>query len=158
MTVNTIAECLRTDCNSLGDIKKYIKTESCPCAAHENLILGSRSTVPLLLDPGTRWNWVVNFKPRPPNPGGPLRSLAPNSTRWATETVWKLRRKSKIFCGETSSPQTSHCADYANPAAIFSRTTKTIGDRGGTVVKVLCYKSESRWFDSGWCHWNFSLT
>ena len=30
--------------------------------------------------------------------------------------------------------------------------------RGGTVVKVLCYKSEGRWFDSRWCHWNFSLT
>jgi hypothetical protein len=26
---------------------------------------------------------------------------------------------------------------------------------GGTVVKVLCYKSEGRWFDSRWCHWNF---
>ena len=24
--------------------------------------------------------------------------------------------------------------------------------RGGTVVKVLCYKSECRWFDPGWCH------
>jgi len=24
--------------------------------------------------------------------------------------------------------------------------------------KVLCYKSEGRWFDSRWCHWNFSLT
>jgi hypothetical protein len=22
----------------------------------------------------------------------------------------------------------------------------------------LCYKSEGRWLDSGWCHWNFSLT
>ena len=29
---------------------------------------------------------------------------------------------------------------------------------GSTVVKVLCYKSDSRWFDSRWCHWNFSLT
>jgi hypothetical protein len=29
---------------------------------------------------------------------------------------------------------------------------------GGTVVKVLRYKSEGRWFDSRWCHWNFSLT
>ena len=27
-----------------------------------------------------------------------------------------------------------------------------------TVVKVLCYKSEGRWFDFRWCHWNFSLT
>jgi hypothetical protein len=28
---------------------------------------------------------------------------------------------------------------------------------GGTVVKVLRYKSEGRWFDSRWCHWNFPL-
>jgi hypothetical protein len=35
--------------------------------------------------------------------------------------------------------------------------TLQVGDRGGTVVNVLCYKSEGRWFDSGWC-WNFSLT
>jgi len=26
------------------------------------------------------------------------------------------------------------------------------GDRGSTVVKVLCYKSEGRWFDPSWCH------
>ena len=29
---------------------------------------------------------------------------------------------------------------------------------GSTVVKVLRYKSEGRWFDSRWSHWNFSLT
>jgi len=33
-----------------------------------------------------------------------------------------------------------------------------IGDRGSTVVKVLCYKSEGRWFALSWCHWKFSLT
>ena len=33
-----------------------------------------------------------------------------------------------------------------------------IGDCGSTVVKVLCYKSEGRWFDPRWCQWNFSLT
>ena len=32
------------------------------------------------------------------------------------------------------------------------------GDRGGTVVKLLCYGSEGRLFDPSWCHWNFSLT
>jgi len=32
------------------------------------------------------------------------------------------------------------------------------GDRGSTVVKVLCYKSKGRWFDPRWCHWSFSLT
>jgi len=31
------------------------------------------------------------------------------------------------------------------------------GDRGCTVVKVLCYKSGGRWFDPSWCHWNSSL-
>jgi hypothetical protein len=31
------------------------------------------------------------------------------------------------------------------------------GDRGSRVVKVLCDKSEGRWFDPRWCHWNFSL-
>jgi len=34
----------------------------------------------------------------------------------------------------------------------------SVGDSGSTVVKVLCYKSEGRWFDSRWCHWNFSST
>jgi len=29
------------------------------------------------------------------------------------------------------------------------------GDRGSTVVKVLCYKSEGRWFDHSWCQWIF---
>ena len=32
------------------------------------------------------------------------------------------------------------------------------GDRGSTMVKVLCYISEGRWVDSRWYHWNFSLT
>jgi len=31
------------------------------------------------------------------------------------------------------------------------------GGSGGTVVKVLCYKSGGRWIDRRWCHWNFSL-
>jgi len=30
-----------------------------------------------------------------------------------------------------------------------------VGDRGGTVVKVLCYKSVGRWFDPSWCLWIF---
>ena len=28
------------------------------------------------------------------------------------------------------------------------------GERGSTVVKVLCYKSEGRWFDPSWCQWS----
>ena len=40
----------------------------------------------------------------------------------------------------------------------YSLISSPSGDRGGTVVNVLCYKSEGRWFDPSWCHWNFSLT
>jgi len=39
----------------------------------------------------------------------------------------------------------------------FSANKKIhLADRGGSVGKVLCYKSEGRWFDPRW--WNFSLT
>jgi len=30
-----------------------------------------------------------------------------------------------------------------------------LGDRGSTMVKVLCYKSEVRCFDPSWCQWIF---
>jgi len=38
---------------------------------------------------------------------------------------------------------------------IMIASSHTKGERGSTVVKVLCYKSESRWFDPSWCHWIF---
>ena len=41
---------------------------------------------------------------------------------------------------------------------IRNKYMSTCGDRCSTVVKVLCYKSEGRWFDSRWCHRNSSLT
>ena len=42
---------------------------------------------------------------------------------------------------------------------VFDMITLILGgDRGGTVVKVLCYKSEGHCFDPRWRHWNFSLT
>jgi len=38
----------------------------------------------------------------------------------------------------------------------FYCSTFAVGDRGSTVVKVLCYKSEGRWFDPSWCQWIFN--
>jgi hypothetical protein len=38
--------------------------------------------------------------------------------------------------------------------SILPLSTST-GDRGRTVVKVLCYKSEGRWFDPRWFQWIF---
>jgi hypothetical protein len=42
--------------------------------------------------------------------------------------------------------------------AQWLRYCATVGDRSSTVVKVLHYKSEGRWSESRWCHWNFPLT
>ena len=39
-------------------------------------------------------------------------------------------------------------------SAKFLSTLGNMGDRGGTVVKVMCYKSEGRWIDPSWCPWN----
>ena len=43
------------------------------------------------------------------------------------------------------------------PVCVISSSCRLHVDRGGTVIKVLCYKSEGRWFDPSWCHWSFSL-
>ena len=40
----------------------------------------------------------------------------------------------------------------------FVFVLNTFGDCGSAVDKALRYKSGGRWFDSRWCHWNFSLT
>jgi len=46
---------------------------------------------------------------------------------------------------------TSTCM-AGNSQFIFNITSWT-GDRGSTVVKVLCYKSDGLWFDPSWCQW-----
>ena len=58
-----------------------------------------------------------------------------------------------IFCVYLS----ISCSVFAS--AFFKYNSKPkLGDRGSTVVKVLCYKSEGRWFDPCWCQWIFSWT
>ena len=81
--------------------------------------------------------------------------------RWTTD-------KSKVLL-LTSSNATSSVRWTVNPfndasSHLLTDRNKSlryyliIEDRGSTAVKVLCYKSEGRWFDPSWCHWNFSLT
>jgi len=38
---------------------------------------------------------------------------------------------------------------------LYPPTYVFVGDRGSTVVKVLCYKSVGRWFGPSWFHWIF---
>ena len=44
------------------------------------------------------------------------------------------------------------------PITQMYKVINITGHRGGTVAKVLRYKSGGRWFDPSWCHWSFSLT
>jgi hypothetical protein len=57
-----------------------------------------------------------------------------------------------VFCSETIESFPGTASKFIIIIIII-----IIGDRGGTVVNVLCYKWEGRWFDSRWCHWNFSF-
>ena len=47
---------------------------------------------------------------------------------------------------------TKKCAYYTDT---YFTLSICIGDRGSTVDKVLCHKSEGRWFDPSWCQWIF---
>jgi hypothetical protein len=51
-----------------------------------------------------------------------------------------------------------YIASLLTKCFISSDYCDNFAERGGTVVKVLCYESEGCWFDSRWCHWNSSLT
>jgi hypothetical protein len=63
------------------------------------------------------------------------------------------------FCVELMRKWT-HIAGCSIKITIILESQYTIvhANNSATVVEVLCYKSEGRWFDSRWCHWNFSLT
>ena len=70
-------------------------------------------------------------------------------------------------CGITHSHTRTHARTHTDNKETYSFLCSkfnfqlppfSYGDRGSTVVKVLLYKSEGRWFDTRWCHWNFSLT
>jgi len=46
---------------------------------------------------------------------------------------------------------TYSCFVSIRQCIIFSRVPVGKGGRSSTVIKVLCYKSEGRWFDPSWC-------
>ena len=55
-------------------------------------------------------------------------------------------------------PMYSHCHKSLIFMIVYCNVLLSGVDCRSTVVKVLCYKSEGRWFDSRWYHWNFSLS
>jgi len=90
--------------------------------------------------------------------------------RWQNDADGENRSTGRnISPNATLSTANLTCTDQGWNSALRSEMLATLGwdlisviyklgDRGRTVVKVLCCKSEGRWFDSRWCHWNFSLT
>jgi hypothetical protein len=83
-----------------------------------------------------------------------LRHLA-GKTSWFRLSAWSPGSYNMILfadCVSTNISYTFLCS-YIYVHTILTQVTAD----GGTVVKVLYYKSEGRWYDSRWCHWNFSL-
>jgi len=73
--------------------------------------------------------------------------------------LWpRTKRQSSEWTGETS-PRPKKLKFHRSRAKImliiFFDSQGEVGGRGSTVVKVLCYKSEGRWFDPSWCQWIF---
>ena len=68
--------------------------------------------------------------------------------------VWKLSRDVKQIGGFLRAKATALGLTIKE---INITGTCQVGDRGSTVVKVMCYKSEGRWFDPSWFHWIFYI-
>ena len=65
--------------------------------------------------------------------------------------IWQRDTKERCLSGFSYGLQYCSC-DCADD---FFCHRRTLVHRRGTVVKVLCYKSEGCWFDPSWCHWIF---
>ena len=98
--------------------------------------------------------------------------LAWRCVTWYLDTYVSKRRVPfdqwrKVICKNGNSPRylwkswNSVESLFLNPIGIkslslfYTAYSWTSGDRGSSVVKVLCYKSEGRWFDRSWCQWIF---
>ena len=78
--------------------------------------------------------------------------------------LWALRSARRAL--EAVSPQMPEFSpwpvrlgfvvEHTSMRQVFSGSTSIFGDRGKTVVKVLCYKSEGHWFDPSCCQWKFN--
>ena len=71
---------------------------------------------------------------------------------------WRMQGSYALQLPSSGTPKRGILYIQANSGGMVSIWEGYISDRGGTVVKVLCCKSEGRWFDPSWCHRNFSLT
>ena len=72
--------------------------------------------------------------------------------RICTHVIKKnLGHRPSLFFIKDKAQSKTDCSD----TQIQQRTSEVSGDRGSAVVKMLCYKSEGRWFDPSLCQWIF---
>ena len=90
----------------------------------------------------------------PPHPTNPLFFYSHLILLWLTSSTLRLNRIWSTLAKKRE------WQDYTPRTGwtFQQRLPKGWGDRGSTVINMLRYKSEGRWFDPSWCHWNFSLT
>jgi len=83
-------------------------------------------------------------------------------TLWSRLFCWRFERlliinieSLQFYRLLTSVTNKDHWHFGLSLSSLFNITCGAKGrDCGSTVVKVLCYKSEGRWFDSRLCHWH----
>ena len=98
----------------------------------------------------TGWSWL-----RIGTDGGHLW------IRWWTFGFHKVRGISWLAAEPVSFSRrillhgVSKCQNVPNRSCKDGLLTNVTVNRGSTVVKVLCYKSEGRWFDPSLCQWIF---
>ena len=75
--------------------------------------------------------------------------------KWADETSLHSCLANVIYRGTDCA--CCACTSIFNPflITILFQYSSSLVDRGNTVVKVLCHKSEGLWFVSSWCQWIF---
>ena len=100
--------------------------------------VGGQRHAPAALPPGMLWHPLYRRLGGPQGLSGQVRKIS-QPPGFDPRTVQPVARSY------------TDCKDQVG----YKRTYLLTWDRGSTVVKVLCYKSEGRWFDPSWCQWIF---
>jgi hypothetical protein len=141
-----------------SEINTFLSTQTLTPPANYFLIL-YRSTIEAMHS-NTQRHQIVNFK----LPVTVAMLLAAAQANTPSHKLFLLYSQPAAPSGYSTlqcDPENNknHYSFTNSPTKTKVNTVSYFQSRTGCrVVKVLRYKSEGRWFDPRWCHWNFSLT